>query len=238
MNYKKEGDRIVSFRRNNENIEKLFREDIREKKKAGSGAFHMRGKGVRHGFNGALRTPYHFMSNKEKKALNGEVEVYSMYETIIPMKEFELKEKEVQKSMLTRWRELYDNKKIVNELGITNVKFYSLVNELDLPKKTKKTPRKGSAKKASSKEEKKSVAISAVSPVSYINDQKEENSLLTLLEEKVEVVQEQPKGIHFAYNGDYHEEDLQKIFTKLQLLIDGESNKFNIKLSLTEIVED
>ena len=52
-----------------ENIERIFQDDIRDKRKAGSGAFHMRGKGVRHGFNGALRTPSFFMKTKEKKKL-------------------------------------------------------------------------------------------------------------------------------------------------------------------------
>jgi hypothetical protein len=83
-----------------ENVEKLFQQDIREKKRAASGAFHMRGKGVRNGFSGAIRTPYHFMSNKEKKQLNGEVRTYNMYETIIPKNEFDLKDRETQRNMM------------------------------------------------------------------------------------------------------------------------------------------
>src|SRR4051794_2157320 len=90
-------------------VERIFNDDIREKRKAGSGSFHRRGKGVKHGMSGALRTPSFYMSNKEKKKLNGEVTVTYMYETLIPFNEFDLKDTETQKAMLTRWREIYDN---------------------------------------------------------------------------------------------------------------------------------
>ena len=46
------------------------------------------------------------------------------------------------------------------------------------------------------------------------------------------------KGLHLEYNGTYDVEALSKIFTKLQLIIDGDTNKYNISLSLSEIVED
>lgn len=51
-------------------IERLFQDDIREKRKTGSGSFHKRGKGVKHGLSGALKTPYHYMKTKEKNKLN------------------------------------------------------------------------------------------------------------------------------------------------------------------------
>ena len=62
-------------------IERLFNEDVRDKRKTGSGSFHKRGKGVKHGISGALRTPSYYMKPKEKKKLNGEVSVSFMYET-------------------------------------------------------------------------------------------------------------------------------------------------------------
>jgi hypothetical protein len=46
------------------------------------------------------------------------------------------------------------------------------------------------------------------------------------------------KGLHLEYNGNYDVESLNRLFTKLQLLVDGEPNKFRISLSLSEIVED
>jgi hypothetical protein len=42
------------------------------------------------------------------------------------------------------------------------------------------------------------------------------------------------KGLHLEYNDDYTAEQLNKIFTKLQLLVDGEESKFSLSISLTE----
>src|SRR6476620_12772221 len=87
-----------------ENIERIFQDDIRDKRKAGSGAFHQRGKGVKHGMGGALRTPSYFMKNKEKKKLDGEVRIHNMYTTILNWDEWQTKDQETQKNLLTKWR--------------------------------------------------------------------------------------------------------------------------------------
>jgi hypothetical protein len=209
-----------------ENIEKIFLEEIREKKKIGSGSFHMRGKGVKHGFSGALRTPYHFMKTKEKNKLSGEVQVSNMYETILPKKEFDLKDYDTKKTLLTRWRELYPNSKIMKEMGISgNNTLKRLIDDLDIPKKRNTGP-KGPRRKA--------VAMATV---------EEKPTLLELALEptpELEMEVEQPKavlvtsGLHLEYNGEYNAEDLAKIFTKLQLIVDGEKNKFKISLSISE----
>lgn len=208
-------------------IEKLFKDDIREKKKTGSGAFHMRGKGVRHGSNKALRTPYHFMKTKEKRLLDGEVEVFNMYETIIPWNEFSLKDKETQKVFLTRWRELYPNQKIMDELGegmgkkFNTQSFADLVNSLGCPPKQKggSLPRQYKKRESKSAAEPQTVAI---------------QSKLELEPEVKEPVKLITNGLHLEYNGEYDSEALNKIFTKLQLLIDGEENKFVLSINLTE----
>jgi hypothetical protein len=207
-------------------IEKLFKDDIREKKKTGSGAFHMRGKGVRHGFNGALRTPYHFMKTKEKNKLNGEVECFNMYETIIPWNEFDLKDKDQQKVLLTRWRELYPNQKIMDELGegmgrkFNTQSFADLVNSLGCPPKQKG----GSQPRAYKPRKAKTVAIDP--PIT------KEEAQETIKE--VREVMLLTKGLHLEYNGEYNSEQLTKIFTKLQLITDGEENKFVLSISITE----
>ena len=211
-------------------IERLFNDDIRDKRKTGSGVFHRRGKGVKHGISGALRTPSYYMSNKEKKKLNGEVKVTRMYDTIIPIDEFRLKDEETQKHMLIRWREIYNNTQIKTGLGIANSPYYKLVDELDLPKKIR------GVKKGGKKAPRKSKPI-IVSP---------ELDLFELPEEpkEKEIEQETPKpilltkGLHLEYNGTYDVEALSKIFTKLQLIVDGDTNKYNISLSLSEIVGD
>jgi hypothetical protein len=220
-------------------IERMFNEDVREKRKAGSGSFHKRGKGVKHGMSGALKTPYHYMSAKEKKKLNGEVSVYSMYETIIPLKEFKLKDIETQKLLLTRWREIYENDIIKEEMGLNVKSYYDLVAELNLPKK----PRGGNIMRAArDKKPKKEAKIAISSQMKFETPETPATTpqpVLQLAEPQVQEIQPQMqkiiiKGLNLEYNGEYNAEDLAKIFTKLQLIIDGETNNYNLCLSLSE----
>jgi hypothetical protein len=211
-----------------ENVEKIFHDEVRDKKRTGRGAFSMRGKGVKHGISGALKTPYYYMSQKEKKKLNGKVEVFKMYETIIPKEEFELKDEDTQKKMLTRWREIYSTKEIKQQMNIANSPFYALIKKLDVPVIPRENRKDKTKKKA---EPKKNIAISpesldkleaqapAVRPEDY--PQAEPHRLFT-------------KGLHLEFNGSYDCDSLNKLFTKLQLLIDGEENEYYINLSLTE----
>lgn len=202
-----------------ENVEKLFQQDIREKKRAASGAFHMRGKGVRNGFSGAIRTPYHFMSNKEKKQLNGEVRTYNMYETVITREEFELKDKETQRAMMLKWREMYPNGHIMNEMGITgNATFAKIVNQLDLPKKLRRGGRKPGTINKSVKAE---VALIPVPTPEVVNKQTEPVTLII-------------NGLALEYHGTYEAEAINKILTKVQILLEGEENKFEIHISVVE----
>ena len=225
-------------------VERIFNDDIRDKRKAGSGSFHRRGKGVKHGMSGALRTPSFYMSNKEKKKLNGEVEVTNMYETLIPFNEFNLKDTETQKVLLTKWREVYDNASIRSELGISNKAFYDLVSDLEIPKKRRVEDR-DQRNKPKPKQAKVSVTPkkSLMETVEFLGAERE------VLEVKKEVIKEVEKvekeitpvlvttGMQLTYNKIYGEEELNNIFTKCQIMVEGENKKFQLTLSLTEIVE-
>lgn len=209
-----------------ENIERIFLEEIREKKKTGSGSFHKRGKGVKHGISGALRTPFFYMTNKEKKKLNGEITVIKLNE-IIPYEELKTKDIEIQKTLLTKWRELYENDLIIEGMDIYKKDYFDLVTSLQLPKK----PRGGNNKRANRK--KKGAVISTTlefespvvsAPVVEAPQPQEPTQVQKVITE----------GLYLEYNGEYNADELSKLFTKLQLLIDGETNKYNIMLSLSE----
>ena len=176
-----------------------------------------------------VRTSYDFMKPSEKRKLNGEVEVSFMYETIIPYDEFKLKNIDLQKTMLERWRELFDNKKIMQEMGLTNANYYKLVGTLDIKKKQYDTEKR----KESMKKAREAKAILAAQP-------KEEQIVVELPEPQLEIVQEPvkliSKGMYLEYNGSYDAEAISKIFTKLQLLVDGEQNKFKINICISEEV--
>jgi hypothetical protein len=204
----------------------IFELEVREKKNQ---AFLQKSKtGSRGGSKSrkGMRTPYDSLKPHEKRKLNGEVQV-TMYETILTKEEFDLKDKEMQKLMLTRWRELYSNKEIQSQMKLHNVSYYKLVDELGLPKK-ESTPR-------SPRTPRKSKTIAVVDKAPELLEFAPESQVAIPEEEPPKV---KPilisKGLHLEYNGEYNADQLSKIFTKLQLLIEGEENKFNVSISLTE----
>ena len=223
-----------------ENIEKIFLDEVREKKRIGTGAFHMRGKGVKHGLSGALKTPFFYMSAKEKKKLNGEVKVSFMYETIIPKAEFDLKPIDVQKAMLIRWREIFNNDEIMKQMGIrSSSAFHAIVTELQIPRKSKHGVRKAKVT-GENKIEKNLLSQIESEPVKTSRELELEREIAELRREIKDRNEIKPilitSGLHLEYHGDYDASTLNKIFTKMQLILDGEENRFNMALSLTEKV--
>lgn len=221
-------------------IEKMLKEDIREKKKTGSGAFHMRGKGVKHGISGALRTPFHFMKTKEKNKLSGEVRVHNMFTTILNWNEWNLKDKETQKTLMTKWREVFKNQEIMDKLSegreskFNSQSFADIINALGCPPKMK-----GGSQSSQPKPRGKYKTRQATAKVQPVETESIELEV-ALPPSQLELAIEQPKtiifnGLNLEYNGEYNCEDLTKIFTKLQLLVDGEPNKFKICLALVEM---
>lgn len=199
-------------------VEKMFMEDVREKKRTGSGSFHKTGKGVKHTMHGVKLGPYDFMKPKEKKKLNGEVRCYNMYETIIPVEEFKLKDEATQKAMLTRWRELYSNAKIMTEMGVRgNAAFSKLIHGLGIEKKQRGGTVRASRKPKEQTQTQLSLPMVQEAPI-----------------QPAQPVRLIVNGLHLEYSGVYDANQLNKIFTKLQLLTDGEENKFTVNISISE----
>lgn len=247
-------------------IERMLKDDIREKKKAGSGAFHMRGKGIRSASNKALRTPYHFLKEKDRKKLHGEVEVFNM-NSLMNWKDFQQKDKETQKMLMINWRTIYKNSEIMDafyddgkgrDRKFNSQTFADVVNALGCPSKTKGGASR--VRKAKSKVEPfKFTAIEPTKKISemsskeletiYFNEKSTQNNPASnQLEFEVEdkpnwsvqnlqvnqFITNVAEGLNLNYNGSYDVDQLNKLFTKLQLLLDGEENKFKIQLSISE----
>lgn len=197
-------------------VERIFQDEVRDKKRVGNNIHARTGK---RGYVGKMLLPTDLMSRKEKynhrKA--GKVESYNMFQTILHKDEFLRKDIETQKMLLTKWRDVYPNKEIMEQMGLTSSStFHQLIMDLDIPKKQYKTPRKAKA------------------PA-------QEQAPQDLVEKKdiQESVQQSPmnvitNGLHLEYNGIFDSEQLSKIFTKLQLLTEGEETKFSLSISLTE----
>lgn len=187
--------------------EELFQEEIREKKKTGRGAFSKKGKGVIHSSNSPLRSPYYFMTNKEKKNLDSEVSTFNMYE-VLSKDEFLSKDIETQKMLLGTWRETMSNKDIQGTMGISTQFMADLVNQLDLPHKK----RGGSVPGHSTGTKKRKGAV-AVAPANS-------DSI--------------PAGLELNYSGTYDSLHLMKILSKLSVLVENEDTRFKVTLSIKE----
>lgn len=114
------------------NIERLFHEEIRDKKRIGSNIFS-RVSTRKGGGNQALRTPSYFMkgSNKYKK-LSGDVEVYNLND-VISYQEFQVKNKGQQRMFMEAWKSKYKGKEIQDMMGISKNVYYKILEELDIP---------------------------------------------------------------------------------------------------------
>lgn len=112
------------------NIERFFNEEVREKKRIGNNIFS-RVSTRKGGGNQALRTPYLYMSRKERNKLNGEVRSFNMNEI---MKYDEFKEMSIkeQKELLEHWRSVYSTTKIMQESGMSRGIFYKKLHQLGI----------------------------------------------------------------------------------------------------------
>jgi hypothetical protein len=214
--------------------EKLFNQEVRDKKRTASGVHSKAGK---NGYVGKMLFPSDIMPRKEKikhrKA--GKVMISNLYEEILPIEEFEKLEVYEQKNRLAYWRNVYSNKEITDGMGIWNNKYYKIVAELELPKApriNREAPRKAKAIKVKEKQE-KAIAVNS-SPIEA-PEAKPEPEMKLKPETKPEAVQEiLVNGIHLVFNGTYSPELIQKKLSKFELMLEDETDDFYIELKLVQ----
>ncbi len=119
---------LREFLRLNE-YERMFEEDIRDKKRIGRGIFSRKAtrKG---GTRTPLKTPYYYMTKREKQALNGKVKVYCM-EDIISYEDFIVKDPSDQIRLMSLWKKSYKKVYIHQEMGVSSSTFYRLLERLE-----------------------------------------------------------------------------------------------------------
>jgi hypothetical protein len=221
-------------------FEKEFKNEIYEKKQLAYGNRAKTGSGSRASYRG-VKTQYDFLTREERKKLNSDVIVSNLNDIVLLKEEFDSLEMDKQKELLTHWRELYENKYIMDQMGVKGSNTYhKYIKELDIPKKAR-----GGAKNFKGRRRGAATVKQETAP--QINLQFEEPQRHTITDtiqtalSKMESVQ-QPinsllqtvEGLHLEYNGIYDAEQLSKIFTKLQLITDGETCKFQLNISLSE----
>ena len=220
--------------------EKEFKNEIYEKKKLTYGNRAKTSAGGRRASFRGVKTEYDFMSREERKNLNSDVVVSNLNDIVIKKEQFDLCSKEKQKALLTHWRELYENKYIMEQMGVKGSNtFHKYIKNLDIPKK----PRGGSRGNNGGRPKKAAAAITQI-PVKQekapqIALQLEEPTIQepiieNSIQQPIKSILQTVEGLHLEYNGIYDAEQLSKIFTKLQVITDGEECKYHLNISLSE----
>ena len=212
-------------------IEKMFHEEVRDKKRTASGVHHKTGK---NGYVGTMRFPTDIMNRSEKirhrKA--SKCMTTNIFDEILTIDEFEKLETYEKKNRLAYWRNKYSNKEIQKAMGIANSPYYKIVESLELPKAPRiKSDLDGKQKRTGKASGQKIIAI---------------QSDLHFEEEKLPEVPEAPKpativqevvfeGLNVMFRGTYTADKIEKQLTKFMLLLDGEDNEeFYVELKLMQ----
>src|SRR4051795_5277098 len=98
-------------------FEKEFKSEIYEKKQLAYGNRAKTGSGRRTSYRG-VKTEYDFLTREERKKLNSDVIVSNLNDIVLTKEEFDSLNYDRQKDLLTHWRELYENKYIMDQMGV------------------------------------------------------------------------------------------------------------------------
>lgn len=205
-------------------IERMFHDEVRDKKRTASGVHSKTGK---NGYVGKMRFPSDIMNRKDKRMHTkaGKVLTTNLFDTIIPIEEFEKLEKHEQRNMLQYWRTEKQGKEIMRGLKISSQRYYDLVATLDLPKASRGKHKRSAKTTASAPAPKKETSVAVKEKVPEVPEVKEEKQVIQ------EVI---VNGLNVIFNGTYSAEKIEKQLTKFMLLLDGEEEDFYIELKLMQ----
>lgn len=160
-------------------------------------------------------------SEKIKHRRAGKILTTNLYDNVLTLDEFNKLETHEKRNMLAYWRNNYDNKKIMKDMGIGNAAYYRIVADLGLPK-AQRTP-SGAPRKP-----KKVAAIKVM---------QEQTEQLTMPEVQVQAAPVQEiivNGMHLVFNGTYQPEMIIKQLLKFGALLEGETDDFYIEMKLVQ----
>lgn len=201
--------------------ERLFLEEVREKKKTASGVHHKTGK---RGYVGKMLFPTDLMSRKEKynhrKA--GKVVTTNIYDLFLSLDEFKQLDEFEQRNRLAYLRSKHSNKDIMKEMGMNNANYYKLVNDLGLPT----APRSGGKEKRKAIA-KKTIAIETQPAPAA-------TSTATQIEAPAPIQEVIINGLHLVYNGTFEPEMIVKQMLKFAALLEDETDDFYVELKLMQ----
>ena len=210
------------------NIEKMFFDEIRDKKKTASGVHHKTGK---NGYVGTMRFPSDIMNRSEKMKYKkaGKVVTTNIFDEILPIDEFEQLETYEKRNRLQYWRNEKPNKEILQGMGISNKRYYDIVSELELPKapriKSDQSKIKSNQSRKGTVTKKITEQVPAVQKViDVVEPPKEETKVQEVI----------VNGLNVIFTGTFSAEKIEKQLTKFMLLLDSEEDDFYIEFRLMQ----
>jgi len=201
-----------------EEAENLFQQEINSKNKERHNLRSKTGSKGSSKSRKGVRTAYDYLSNKERKKLSSDVSVRNLFDLLLTRAEFDNYPEEKRREILTHWRDIYPNAKIMEALEIKSQgTFNKVMDDLKVPKK--RIYKKREISQPKKKENQKDMEVLAA----VVPSQKE--SSISILD-----------GLQLNYNGVYSSDQLERIFTKLQLIIQGEEEiKYKVSITLQEV---
>ena len=117
-----------------ENVEKIFNDDIRNKKRTGVGIHKRKGK---RGYVGRMVTTVDLLKGEEKKAYKqaGELKQMNVYDKLITLDELNTFDKEIQQQIILNWRKKYSVSEISKGLRASKYYYYEKLYELGIHEK-------------------------------------------------------------------------------------------------------
>jgi hypothetical protein len=210
------------MRKTVDDIAEDYQTDIHQKKQQYKSiqAGKRRSKGAKN-----MRYPYETMSRSErlKYTKAGTITVTNLFDKILTRAEFDQLPEDEQKKRLIYWRDKYSQKEIYSKLQMGSATYYKMIDAMGIP-----AGRRGKYKK-----EKVKGKISDYVPA----ETKEETAVQSpaVIEAPQQIVL---NGLNLAYNGSYKSDEIRRILAKIDLVLDGEENEFQIELRVSEIVKD
>lgn len=196
-------------------IEKLFMEEVRDKKRTASGVHSKTGK---RGYIGKMQFPSDIMSRKDRKEYikSGEVIVTNIYDKIMPREEFQAHSEEEQKVILQALRERHKTKDIQKAWRMNSAGYYALVDKFGLAKLHRGGRR-------------------AVTPKTKTN-----TPVIVELQEAPIVRDSAPiraDGMCLEFNGQHKADLIISRLEKLLLVLSDEEGNFDIQFRVRELAQ-
>jgi hypothetical protein len=199
------------------NIEKEFYHEVNEKKRVGTGVHSRTG---RRGYVGKILFSYDLMNPKERREYMkpSKVEVYNMFDTIIPYNDFKLMDRETRIKYLSEYTKRFTQKEIADAWGVKPDTVYNYFYRYKIP--VVKKARGGGPRKR----------VTETKPAETV-------SVVNTVIERPKIMVELGEGFSVQLNGEFDAETLQRRLEKLAFLLE-EGKKYSIKLVLNEIEDE